>query len=84
MFQFEKRDEGYTCTRSDDGRTVALIETCDVVHSDHVDADHKKPRLAKSKDFVTKLGKDDWRLHFTGTRLTVTELEALIADLPAD
>lgn len=84
MFEFENRDEGYTCTRADDGRTVCLIETCDVVHSDRADGDPKKPKLAKSQDFFVPLKKADWRLHFTGTRLTVKELESLADALPAE
>lgn len=83
MFTFEKRDEGFTCTRDDDGRTIALIDICTIHTIENVDGDPKKPKLAKPQDIVTPLKKDDFRIHFTGTRLTVVELEALLAELPS-
>lgn len=82
VFTFEKTDDGFHVLRAADGRSVCRVECAEVVHSDHLDGDPRKVRLAKSQAFTRPHPRADWRFHFGSVRLTASEVEALMAELP--
>ncbi len=81
QFTFEDRDDGFLAVRASDGRSICHVEMRDVTHSDFVDGDPKKPKLAAPQKQIKERDRDRWLLHFTGVRLTPDELRALLAEL---
>lgn len=75
MFTFTKCDDGLHA-ENQDGRTVAHVET--KILSETAD-----PNLRVQKKVETPLAKEDWRIHFTGTKLTAAEAEAFLQELSA-
>ena len=82
MFNFEKRDDGFLVFR-EDGRAVAGVDVRQIVVSDHMDGDPKKPRLAQPQTFERPYPREKWQIHFTGVKLTPPELEAFLKELDA-
>lgn len=75
MFTFTKRDDGLF-VENQDGRGVAHVET--KILSETAD-----PNLRQQKKVETPLAKEDWRIHFTGTKLTATEVSEFLNELSA-
>ncbi len=82
QFTFEERDDGFLAVRAGDGRSICHVEMRDVTHSDFVDGDPKKPKLAAPQKQIKQRDREKWLLHFTGVRLTPGEVKAFLDELP--
>lgn len=80
QFAFEKSDDGYRVERIADGRTVARITTLQEVEQRAKDDSGRTVRLQPKVEPLPK-GQRIW--HFSGARLTDTDLEALVSEAAA-
>lgn len=73
MFTFLDREEGLLVLDSN-GRGVAHVDTKAVTETND-------PNFRVQKRSVSPLPVEEWRVHFTGTKLSMVDLEAFVSKL---
>ena len=74
MFTIEERDDGIMVSFEATSKPICHVECADITYKDD-------PKLKLPEKVRTLLPKDKWQVHFTGSKLTVAQVQALAEEL---